>query len=169
MSASHIPGIQNVEADKESRDNETRTEWMLSDDSFHSIIYTLGYKPVIDLFASRINNKLQRFASFRPDPEAEVIDAFSISWSGLPFYAFPPFICVGRVLQKIRKDKATGIIVVPDWPNQPWYNAYKELVINEFVLLPRRDLLLLPTDQEKQHPMHNSLSLLAGLVSATAL
>ena len=60
-----------------------------------------------------------------------------------------------------------GIIVVPDWPNQPWYNIYKDMVIKEITLYPKRDLLLIPKNQEKPHPMHKSLSLLAGLVSAT--
>ena len=34
---------------------------------------------------------------------------FSVSWTNLEFYAFPPFICVERELQKIRFDKATGM------------------------------------------------------------
>ena len=44
----------------------------------------------IDLFASRINIQLPRFAAYRPDPEAETINAFSIQWTNLKFYAFPP-------------------------------------------------------------------------------
>ena len=100
LSASHIPGVQNVQADKESRKNDIRTEWMLSDDSFEDILHKLEFCPTIDLFASRINNKLPRFASFRPDPDAVLINAFSVSWTDLAFYAFPPFICIGRVLQK---------------------------------------------------------------------
>ena len=34
LSASHIPGIQNAEADKESREQELQTEWKLSDSIF---------------------------------------------------------------------------------------------------------------------------------------
>ena len=169
ISASHIPGKLNVEADKESRDNITRTEWMLSFYTFNSILNQLNFIPEVDLFASRINNKLPRFGSFRPDPVAEIINAFSISWSNISFYAFPPFICIDRVLQKNRFDKATGILVVPDWPNQPWYNRYMELVIKEVILPPRKDLLLLPTNSEMVHPLHKSLYLRAGLVSATVL
>ena len=58
ISASHIPGKLNVEADKESRDNITRTEWMLSFYTFNSILNQLNFVPEVDLFASRINNKL---------------------------------------------------------------------------------------------------------------
>ena len=118
ISASHIPGILNVEADEESRKNDSKMEWKLNTNEFNYIVKQLQFKPCFDLFASRINSQLPRFAAYRPDPEAEVIDAFSISWKELYFYAFPPFNCVDRVLQKIVKDGATGIVVVPDWTNQ---------------------------------------------------
>ena len=51
--ATHIPGILNVEADRESRDCETRTEWVLNKGIFN---YVIGvFYSVVDLFASRIN------------------------------------------------------------------------------------------------------------------
>nr|KAG5688439.1 hypothetical protein BaRGS_001856 [Batillaria attramentaria] len=36
----------------------------------------------------------------------------------LDFYAFPPFSVIPRVLQKVRRDRAEGVIVVPRWPTQ---------------------------------------------------
>ncbi len=164
LSASHIPGILNVKADKESRKNFTRTEWMITSETFDFIVGSLGVNPTIDLFASRINNKLPCFASYRPDPDAEFINAFSFSWSDMCFYAFPPFICIDKVLQKIMKDRATGILIVPDWPNQPWYNRYMELIVDELILLPREKLLVLPTDTSSKHPLHQTLTLRAGLI-----
>ena len=100
LTATRIPGILNVEADEESRRCDTRTEWKLNESDFLLIVQELKFEPSIDLFASRTNTQLKRFASFRPDPEAEFIDAFSISWENLNLYAFPPFACVDRVLQK---------------------------------------------------------------------
>ena len=79
LTATHIPGILNVEADAESRETETRTEWKLNDSIFSYMLKHFKFKPVIDLFASRINNQLLRFFSFRPDPEVEVINAFSVN------------------------------------------------------------------------------------------
>ena len=158
-----------MEADEESRKYESRTEWMINKFVFQDITKGLGFKPAIDLFASRINNQLPRFASFRPDPGAEIIDAFTVSWDNLEFYAFPPFICIAQVLQKIRADEATGILVVPDWPNQTWYNTYLDMVIYEMLLPPRVDMLHLPSDHSQYHPLHRTLSLRAGLVSGIAL
>lgn len=44
------------------------------------------------------------------------------NWHSLPFYAFPPFAVVHRVLDKIAQDEATGVLVVPDWPTRSWYS-----------------------------------------------
>ena len=124
---------------------------------------------MIDLFATRINTQLQRFFSFRPDPEAEAIDAFTMDWGGVEFYAFPPFIIVDMVLQKIRSDNATGILIVPDWPNQHWYHAFSSMVVREIILYPRKHLLYLPSNSSLAHPLSKHLSLRAALVSGTGL
>ena len=71
-------------------------------------------KSEIDLFAPRNNAQLKRYASWKPDPEAVFIDAFSKSWSNTYFYAFPPFRLIGRCLQKVLQDEAECIIVVPN-------------------------------------------------------
>ena len=169
ITASHIAGVLNTEADLESRRTADHTEWMLDRDTFDRVIKALGFQPEIDLFATRINNQLPRFVSFRPDPEAETIDAFTISWDKLDFYAFPPFICIVRILQKIQIEGGKGILIVPDWPNQPWYNRYQEMLIDELILYPREFQLSLPQEGEKRHPLIRTLRLRAGLVTATDL
>ena len=169
ITASHIPGVLNVEADAESRKNETRTEWKLNSELFHYTIDSLNFNPTIDIFASRTNTQLSRFFSYRPDPQAEVINAFTVDWHGIDFYAFPPFICIGRVLQKIRQDKATGILIVPDWANQNWYNIFSRMVIREILLSPREDLLHLPSDLKERHPLYKHLHLRAALVTGIDL
>ena len=98
ITAAHIPGILNVEADQESRKSELRTEWKLYGSIFGCIQKYLDIYPSVDLFASRINGQLPRFFAYRPDPKAEVINAFCISWHNLSFYCFPPFSCIGKVL-----------------------------------------------------------------------
>ena len=60
----------------------------------------------------------EKFMSYRPDPKCITVNTFTQSWTGLEFYAFPPFICIPRVMQKIWKDRVVEILVTPDWPNQ---------------------------------------------------
>jgi len=58
--------------------------------------------------------------AYQPDPEAFAIDAFTLSWESYLFYAFPPFSLIALALQKIQEEEATGLILVPKWPTQPW-------------------------------------------------
>ena len=46
---------------------------------------------------------------------------WSIDWGSLKFFAFSLFSVIPRTLQKIKKDKATWICVLPDWPTRAWY------------------------------------------------
>ena len=55
ISAGHIAGKCNVEADKASRQNQIATEWMLRKTLLSRALRELHFTPEIDLFASRIN------------------------------------------------------------------------------------------------------------------
>ena len=114
LSATHIPGKLNVEADEESRKMEIHTEWKLNENLFQEICYFLKFSPDIDLFASRLNTQLPKFISYRPDPQCLAVNAFLFSWKNYKFYCFPPFAVISRILQKIVQDSAKGIIVVPE-------------------------------------------------------
>ena len=106
------------------------TEWKLNIDILAQALDIIGIKPEVDMFASGINAQFPRYVSFRSDPTAEVVDSFSISWFGFLFYAFPPFCVIPSLLQKIRRDKARGVVVLPDWPNQPWYAAVARMSVS---------------------------------------
>lgn len=77
LSASYVPSKQNVDADIASRIKNMDTEWELSNSAYKQIVNTFG-DPDIDLFASRINKKCDRFCSWRQDPEAFAVDAFTL-------------------------------------------------------------------------------------------
>ena len=93
LSALHIPGKQNVLADKESREKRSDSEWKLTSQLFDCIIPLWG-SPWVDLFASRLNYQLTPFVSWTPDSEKMAMDVFSLNWKGQYFYAFPPFSLV---------------------------------------------------------------------------
>ena len=75
VTARHLPGVLNVEADAASRVFNLRTEWMLRKDIFQDIAHHF-YLPEIDLFASRLNHQLPLYVSRLPDPSAAAVDAF---------------------------------------------------------------------------------------------
>ena len=93
LSAVHIPGKDNETAEYMSRLPNENTEWRLSPIGivFHRILEVFYYQPEIDLFASCINYQIGQYMPLlHPDRNAIAIDPFSISWSELNFYAFPP-------------------------------------------------------------------------------
>lgn len=161
--ASYINSKENIEADEESRKINRDVEWELSDAAFSHIVKKLG-QPQIDLFASRTNAKCHEYVSWKPDPDAINVDAFTISWRSKLFYAFPPFSLLLNCIQKISQDEATGILVFPMWPAQAWYPQLMDLLVTNIVVLkPRPDLVLSHFSQ--QHPLHRTLTLGAALLS----
>lgn len=158
--ASYINTHDNVEADKESRSMATETEFELSSTAFNQIAATFG-PPQIDLFASKLNAKCERYVSWHKDPDCWAVNAFTIPWESFFFYAFPPFPLIPRVLNKIISEKATGLVVVPHWPSQAWYPLFKQLSLSEIVFLkPSKTLLLSPF--REPHPLHPTLTLAVG-------
>ena len=167
ITTAHIPGIENVDADEESRKDYDNKEWKLITSAFTRCLNAFSVSPCIDMFASRVNYQMKPFVSFGPDPEAYHVNAFTLDWQEYtPFYAFPPFPIITRVLRKIAQDKAEGIIIVPNWPNQVWYPKLMRMLTDNPLLLPHRDdLLHLPSQPDRQHPMMPRMRLLACKVS----
>ena len=75
ISAAHISGKQNTEADKFSRKINNNTEWQLNPKIFIEVTNKFG-SPEIDLFATRINRQLQNYVSWPCEPEVTAVDAF---------------------------------------------------------------------------------------------
>ena len=135
ISAEHLPGYENVLADRASRIFDLNTEWSLDHNIYMKISNKFGPFE-IDLFASRLNAKHENYASWKPDPHAMFIDAFSRSWENLYFYAFPPFSLITRVLSKIQSENAQGVVIVPFWTTQPWYPKLQQMLMLPPLNLP---------------------------------
>lgn len=135
-------------------------------DYAYSTIVNNSTKPEIDLFASRNNNKCIKYVSWIKDPDAIACDAFTLNWSDLNFYAFPPFALILRVLQKILSEKAEGIVVVPNWPSQPWFPLLQRLTVGEPLHFKADPNLLYSPFSSERHPLAGNLSLIALKLSA---
>jgi hypothetical protein len=152
LTAAHLPGIKNVIADRESRSTHDNMEWELDSDSFSYICSRYGV-PDIDLFASRLNHKVDDYFSYKPDPGAIAINAMTEFWGDKYLYAFPPFNMVGRVLKKIEQEHCTGIVIVPKWTTQSWWPKFTQLCSEIIVLCRERGKPLL------QHPRRQECDL----------
>ena len=147
--AEHLPGVLNTIADQESRVMRDQSDWMLNPRIFNKIQQIWGPLEV-DMFASRQTNQLKRFFSWRPDPEAEALNAFNQNWSNLQArgYANPPWNLVGKVLNRIRQQQVTLVLVAPVWKSQPWYPILLEMLVDFPILLPHMEDLIIPTHLE---------------------
>lgn len=153
----------NYEADFLSRKKFEDIEWELNSSAFRKIVAIFG-KPDIDLFASRCNTKCKTYISWKHDPNAWAIDAFTVSWANMFFYAFPPFSLILKMLQKVIFDRANGVVVVPYWPTQPWYPVLQKLIVSKPIYFqPQPNLLKSPF--RSTHSLHKTLTLIAVRLS----
>lgn len=163
ISAAHVPGILN-EADKISREFNDNVEWMLNKNVFRKLTEIWG-EPHLDLMASRLNKQLPRYISWKCDPDAMKVDAFSVCWSDDYLYCFPPFSLVMRCVRKLKDDQGECLFVCPLWSTQVWWTPLMELVIDYPRIIPKSQNLLSIPGTNKIHPLHKTLTLIACRLS----
>ena len=115
--------------------------------------------PEIVLFASPLNTKCTMDASYKPDPDAYHVNAFSLCWSDLNWYIFSPF---SIALAKLAQDWATGLVILLLFPQRahlgkPGTGPLFITTHQQLPLLPRRSF---------EHPIW--LSLVAALLLCTS-
>ena len=121
----------------------------------------------IDLFASRLNAKVYPYASWKPDPNSKIVNAFAANWRSFSFYAFPPFSLVLKTLHKVKTDQATGVLVCPIWPTQVWFPVLMQMLVRSPLVLPP-DILELPFKPTLKHKQSKSLRLMACHLSGNS-
>jgi hypothetical protein len=84
-----------------------------------------------DRFASCTAHQAgMRYDSRFPHPGASTWDTLSREWlPGSVNWLTPPLAMIGRCLEKLRADSATGVLLHPDWPAQPWAPDLRELTV----------------------------------------
>ena len=62
--------------------------------------------------------------------------------------------CILQTIQKIKQEKAIGMLVIPNWPTQLWYPLIALLLLHPpLVCLPSKRLLHLPAVPKDLHPL----------------
>ena len=163
ITCNHLPGLQNI-SDGESRKKGLQTEWELNERVFLEINAVLGPFD-IDLFASRINAKVNKFVSWKKDINAWHVDAFTLSWRDYYAYIFPPFNLISRILQKLETDQGEAVIIVPLWKGQPFYPVLLDMLVDVPFILPNRQLLLHPVCPDQTHPILEHSKMIACKIS----
>ena len=169
LTAAHIPGTKNIAADRESRVFSDNKEWMIRPNIFWKIADILGDSS-IDLFAFRLNHQVSCYVSWKHDPGAAFIDAFSITWDKQLFYAFPLFSLIARCLQKIQTDSAEGFMIVPMWQTQSWYPKLLHMLVDvPRVLKSQQTASQMPGMKQEVHPLAKKLVLIVCRLSGSPM
>lgn len=86
--------------------------------------------------------------------------AFTIQWTNLLAYIFPPFNSIGKVLNKIIRDLVEkAILIFPRWPTQSWFPGLLDCLCPFPTRIPRHwDVLTLPHSGQA-HPVAKLLQL----------
>lgn len=116
----------------------------------------LQFKPEIDLFSSTMNHQISKYVSWRPEPEAYAVDAFSISWKYQNIYCFPPFNIIPAVLQKK--------CIQTNWTTQPFYATLMKMLIDYPIFSKKRPSLLTLPGKTAVHKIWDRLDLFMLLV-----
>lgn len=113
--ASHIAGKLNVNADFLSRKVFSSNEYSISSFAFTKLLSLLPFSPSMDLFASRLNAKLNKYCSWKHDPFAFQVNAFTFTWPNCT-YMFPPINLIPKCINKfINDDVQYSILITPAW------------------------------------------------------
>lgn len=115
----HVSSVLNDWADRLSRENDS-TDWILGAAAFSRLDATYGPHSV-DLFASSINTKCERFYSRWLCPGAVGVNSLRHDWREENAWANPPFHLVGAVITHILTVNATVTLIAPEWRAQPWW------------------------------------------------
>jgi hypothetical protein len=120
-----------------------RDQWRVAASWFDRIQQWAGVSFVADLFADRDNHRLPIFFSDEICAEAAgQPDCFANRWPAGVLYAFPPLHLIPRLLQHALVTDSHLVILVPDWPSQPWWPRLMSITTSSWLIGRRPDVFL---------------------------
>jgi len=136
----HIPGKLLWMPDFLSRFQDYTGDWALTPEVW--LLVEDWWKvqhlpiPTIEGFASSINHHLPRWISRWVEPGAEAADFFAQTWQQDDLlWLNPPFGLLLKTLLHIACLKLSAYLVIPHWPDKPWWYPAWSLA-STFMMLP---------------------------------
>ena len=129
----HLARRVTVEAPHISHTCSDDEDVMLNPTVFHNACRLLNFYPTADMFASRAHHQVDRYFSADPaDKQVMGCNSFLFSWSEENAYCNPPFSHMSRVIDKIHWDRASAMLVAPEWFWEDWWPHWKNKVANAY-------------------------------------
>ncbi len=106
-----------------------------------NFLFTLWGIPTVDLFATRLNNKVEAFYSCLLDLVALPGNPVQVDWSWDLLYMYLPCPCPLLFIWWFWEE-AQVIAILPQWPSRGWFPLVLQLLVNFPVLLLAASRLL---------------------------
>lgn len=151
LRAVHLPGLENVTADRLSRE-EDPSDYMLSRELFKEALTRFNFRPTVDAFASDTNAQMARFWSRWMCPGTAGVDALAQCWTKERVWANPPFVMAMQVLNKVLRDRASALLCLPFWETAAWWPLLQEVRVGEGWELPSGPSTFLQRGQHSLGP-----------------
>ena len=110
-----LPREENELADAISKFHDT-DDWGIDQESFAYIQSKFG-ELQIDRFADANNAKLKRFDARFHCPGCETVNTFTTTWADEFNWWCPPITLIADTLRHARLGRASGVLLVPEWPS----------------------------------------------------
>ena len=138
LRALHIPGRENGGADLMSRDGPLPDEWRLHPKVVKQVGTQFG-RAEVDLFATRRNSHCALWFSLaRWDNPPLGVDAFAHEpWPKKLLYAFPPLRLIPPLLERVRREQLSIILVAPLHRLAPWYAGITQMMVRQPWAIPQ--------------------------------
>ncbi|KAA6375872.1 MAG: hypothetical protein EZS28_028599 [Streblomastix strix] len=148
----HIPDKLNVIQDSLSR-FRTTGYYQNFQDILTEALFGLQVRPSIDMFANRRNRKFKRFMTLLLDNWATGQDCLLYSWTGEVSNLHPPTPMIQATFNKAKQEGVPAVIVVPNWPSQPWWPSLAEQAV-KYVNVGRSEDVLKPGGRIRKAEKH---------------
>ena len=119
MSCDWIPREENMKADLLSRQSDC-DDWGI-EHWVYAYLSKLWGNFTFDRFVSDYNTKCDRFNSKFYCVGTSGIDAFKYNWSGENNWLVPPPTLIPKVINKLKREKCEGTLVIPEWKSAPYW------------------------------------------------
>jgi ribonuclease HI len=141
LQAIHVPGVDNILPDALSRLSPSG-DYSLRQGVLQRALELLGAEIQIDWFACRRNRQHEQYCTLQNDRKAAGRDALQQDWSTKQGLMHPPIPLLTRCLEKVSREHASAVLVLPAWRGQLWTPMLQKLRVGPAVILGAAEKIL---------------------------
>jgi hypothetical protein len=134
LTAEHVPGVDNVWADRLSQISPAG-DYALKPQVLQQVLCSWGKQFDADLFAAGWNTRHEIYCSTTKDRDAIGGNDFNITWKR--FYRpllHSPLPILPRVLHRLKREEMSAVVIAPAWRRQPWSTLLASMTVRSQIL-----------------------------------